>query len=384
MSRFEINGTRNIDFTLYKSDIRELKSRWKKFIQTIPPCPTHFEGRGIVICAGGLRYFTCAWINIMSLRRLGCTLPIELWYVGNELSDEIKKEIEQFNVVCRNFLDHNDNYYQGYILKPLSIIYSSFKEILFLDADNVCVKDPEELFGLEEYVQNGAVFWPDYWQTSSLNPIWPITGCTYTDSKEQESGQILLNKEKCWKALNLCLHFNSHSNVYYKLLLGDKDTFRFAWLALKTPYFMIKTEPATCGYRNNGKFLGTTMIQYNTRSEFYFLHRNLLKWDVTQPGEKIWLNIKRFYPDAQEKQYFIHYSDNGHYYMDLQGDVEELNFTDLFGNYEEVCIEFLDKLRSSAIYKSFVTYSHFATYRFPKYTSFTLNAYAAPAAGIKV
>jgi hypothetical protein len=44
-----------------------------------------FEGRGIVMCAGGARLFTCAWGCINLLRReLGCTLPIEVWHLGPE------------------------------------------------------------------------------------------------------------------------------------------------------------------------------------------------------------------------------------------------------------------------------------------------------------
>lgn len=36
-----------------------------------------YEGRGIVICAGGARLFTCAWVLIGILRRVvGCKLPI--------------------------------------------------------------------------------------------------------------------------------------------------------------------------------------------------------------------------------------------------------------------------------------------------------------------
>src|SRR5699024_3511317 len=133
-------------------------------------------------------------------------------------------------------------------LKPLSILYSHFKEVLYLDADNICSRDPEFLFQTDEYNKYGAIFWPDYWETSADNPIREITDVKYRVMKEQESGQLLVNKERCWKELNLCLYFNKMSQVYYQLLLGDKDTFRFAWLALKTPFYMIKEEPAACGY----------------------------------------------------------------------------------------------------------------------------------------
>ncbi len=79
MSSFELNGIRNIGFDMYKRDIRELKSRWKNYVKTILPCPDNLNGRGIVMCAGGLRYFTCAWVNIMTLRKLA--VPCLLNYV---------------------------------------------------------------------------------------------------------------------------------------------------------------------------------------------------------------------------------------------------------------------------------------------------------------
>ncbi len=42
-----------------------------------------FSGRGIVICAGGARLLTGAWVTINVLRRtLGCTLPIQVWHLG--------------------------------------------------------------------------------------------------------------------------------------------------------------------------------------------------------------------------------------------------------------------------------------------------------------
>ena len=51
---------------------------------SLPSYPDRFDGRGIVIPGGGMRYFTCAWVCIRMLRSLGCTLPIELWHCGPE------------------------------------------------------------------------------------------------------------------------------------------------------------------------------------------------------------------------------------------------------------------------------------------------------------
>src|SRR5579871_1635620 len=58
-----------------------------------PRCPSgRFDERGIVICAGGTRYFTCAWVLISILRRVHKTaLPIQVWHLGRrEMSDEMR------------------------------------------------------------------------------------------------------------------------------------------------------------------------------------------------------------------------------------------------------------------------------------------------------
>lgn len=373
---YHSNGHRTIDFTLYKSAINQLRKDWKNYVKTIPEYPGGFSERGIVMCAGGLSYFTCAYVSLKALRRTGCSLPVELWYVGNELSEDAKKALKGWNVEFRNFLDYPDAPMYGYRLKPYAILHSRFKEILFLDSDNICVRNPEELFHTKEYNDYGAIFWPDYWKTPKENPIWGIVGSTDYEIKEQESGQIIINKERCWRALNLCQYFNIKSNVYYRLLLGDKDTFKFAWMALKTPFHMIRTELGSGGYTNieTGDFHGITMVQHNPAGEICFLHRNLLKWDITKPHEFVWEKIKRFLPDASVKEYYIETSDaNGHLYTDLKGDIEELDFKEIFDDLEEICLADLDELRHSQWYTRFMIHLHLGSHRYRKDMPFSLK-----------
>ena len=90
------------------------------------------------------------------------------------------------------------------------------------------------LFDEPEFEKVGTAFWPDFWKTSSLNPIWKIIGGdAETAGWEQESGQLMLKKTVTWTAINLAVHLNS--DFYMKLLNGDKDTFRFSWLAAGVP-----------------------------------------------------------------------------------------------------------------------------------------------------
>jgi alpha 1,2-mannosyltransferase len=314
-------------------------------------------------------------VAIKALRRTGCDLPIEVWYVGNELSEETISALEGLGAECRDFLDYPAGPRLGYRLKPFAILNSRFKEVLYLDADNICVKDPEELFETKEYAEHGALFWPDFWRTPKENPIWAITGSEAFGMKEQESGQIVIDKQRCWRELNLCQYFNVRSDIYYQLLLGDKDTFRFAWMALKTPFHMITTELGSCGFMDAGSrtFYGITMVQHDPAGEICFLHRNLLKWDITRPHEMVWEKIKRFLPDARRKEYYIETEHrNGHLYTDLQGDVEEIDFRQVLGDVEGRCMEDLEELRGSGMYTRFISHFYFANRRYPRHVRFEL------------
>lgn len=349
---FNENGVRKLDFVITKSATKQLRKDWKDYSKGIPTYPETFKGKGIVICGGGITYYTCAWIAIKMLRKKKCTLPIELWYIGKELNIELIAELKKLNVRCVNSLDFDNNNFNGYALKPFSIIYSSFEEVIFLDADNICLKNIENLFEMNEYKETGAIFWPDYWKTAPDNPMWEIMGVNYTDMPEQESGQMVINKKTCWKPLNLCLYLNQRKNIYYKFIHGDKDTFRFSWLALNKKFFMVKSKPDTCGFIDDEEnFIGFTMLQYSLTNEPLFLHRNLIKWDVTQNNEILWQKIKRFGNDSQNKIYKIRFSyKNNYYYMDFQGDYEELDFQDTIGDIEVQCLTILRKLRKKKIY----------------------------------
>lgn len=357
---FHTNGFRSINFTLYKNEIKQLRQEWKTFYNSIPEYPEDkFEGKGIVMCAGKVSYFTCCWISIHVLRKHKCSLPIEVWYVDNELSTEVQSALARLNVVCRNVSNYTTETVVKWALKPFSIIHSHFREILFLDADNICIKNPNHLFSMDKYKTFGTVFWPDFWKTEPQNPIWEIINVKPNDLQEQESGQILVDKKRCWKELNLSFYFNQREVPYNQLLLGDKDTFRFAWLALNTPFYMITKDAAICGYKDveSSNFCGMTIVQCVDNIPF-FLHRNLLKWDVTLTEERIWQRIKQFPPNAKEKEYIIFRQNSGQICMDLRGEIEETPCPTYITELENLCIKFLSAFRRSSLYRDFLNFRY--------------------------
>jgi hypothetical protein len=160
----------------------------------------------------------------------------------------------------------------GWELKPYAVLHSPFKEVLFLDADNVPVIDPTYLFDVLEFRECGAVFWPDGTRTPPEDPRWQVFGVEYRDEPEQESGQLLVDKQKCWEPLHLCNWYNEHSDYYYQYVYGDKDTFRFAWHRLGRPFAMPRWPLEQIPF---------TLCQHDFAARRVFQHRSGDKWSLS-------------------------------------------------------------------------------------------------------
>jgi alpha 1,2-mannosyltransferase len=364
---YKVNGWRELDFTIDDIVTANIRKELITYSERIESYPATFFGRGIVFCAGGLSYFTCVWISIKRLREIGCKLPIEVWYLGNELSTSVIDQLLQFDVKCCNFLENKEYSsfkLKGFGLKPLSIRFSTFEEVLFLDADNLAMIDPTFLFEDLMYKSLGTIFWPDMWRTSQDNPIWKVIDSDRYDDNEQESGQILINKRLCWEELNICLYLNSQRNIYYRFLYGDKDTFKFAWLFKKRDYYMIPGFPGVCGYLYNTNFIGNTLVQYSPGGLVLFFHRNLLKWDVTLYHEVSWTLIKRFKNVSDQSKFFFSVCSNSHFCLDIAGDIEIDDIKLLAPDIERRCIDDLIQLRNEKFYLDFVHHLHLRQNRF--------------------
>ncbi|PYK61267.1 MAG: hypothetical protein DME21_09675 [Verrucomicrobia bacterium] len=248
----------------------------ERLIRTIPDYPGCYRGRGIVICGGGVRYFTNAWVCINMLRWLGCRLPVQLWHLGaREMDKEMKDLLAPLGVECVDACKvrkrHPMRKLGGWELKPYAILHCPFEEVLFLDADNVPVIRPEFLFQAPQYQATGAIFWPDYGRSPKARPVWRSCRLRRPKELEFESGQIVVDKRRCWKALRLCVWFNENSDFYYQYLHGDKETFHLAFRKLKKSYALVD-KPI---YSLTG-----TMCQHDFQGNRIFQHRNTDKWNL--------------------------------------------------------------------------------------------------------
>jgi hypothetical protein len=237
-----------------------------------------FAGRGIVICAGGARLLTCAWVAISVLRRVvDCRLPIQLWHIGpHELGELEAAMFGELDVETVDALKVRRTWparkLGGWELKPYALVHSRFEQAMLLDADNVVVANPEFLFELPEFAQNGALFWPDLERLKADNPIWELCGVPFRSEPAWETGQLLVDKPRCWHALQIALHMNMHSEWFYPHTGGDKDTFHLAWLLAGADRAM-PDHPA--------RLTATGMYQRGFDGRLLFQHRNSAKWRLS-------------------------------------------------------------------------------------------------------
>jgi len=245
-----------------------------RFLEEKYEPPKYKYERGIVIGAGGAKYFGCAFACFYVLRKLGCQLPVEFWYLDEyEMDNKMKAMCDHFKIVYINAYQYcKDNkldprILNGWELKPFSTLYSNFKETLYLDADNIPVKNPTYLFDDPEYIDLGAIFWPDLPPSRRKEWLpdvcWHNVGLEYRDEPDFETGQYLINKEKCYKELKLTLWMNEHSDWFYKFVYGDKSTFHLAWRKCGSNY-CIPQKPA--GWKR------PCILQYDTKGDLVFQH----------------------------------------------------------------------------------------------------------------
>jgi len=264
-------------------EIEAHRKRLDEAVRALRPAPTGLRGRGIVICGGGVDYFPGAWVCIRMLRHLGCRIPIQLWHLGPaEMNRKMRSLVAPFGVETVDAYKirkrHPARILNGWEVKPYAIIHSPFREVLLLDADNVPVKNPEYLFDTPDYKKSGAIFWPDQGRLGPDRSIWAICGVEYRDEPEFESGQIVLDKMRCWKALQIAMHLNEYSDFYYQHMFGDKETYHMALRRIGQEYSM----PSKGVHK-----LKATLCQHDFTGEVLFQHRHRAKWNLLAPNPSI-------------------------------------------------------------------------------------------------
>lgn len=218
---------------------------------------THFKkgGRGIVLTAGDDQA-PYLLTTIPALRRMGCRLPIEVMYLGDgDLGEDYRAELEELpGVVTRDIAQmiRDDGWeLAGWAAKPFAILVSSFREVIFIDADSLFFKNPEALFEDPEYQRTGALFFRDrlimpeskrrFLQQLLPRPIPKMAKLsrfwTGESGHMQESGVVVVDKWRHFIAMLLVCRLNGSDRDakggkqgVYDLMYGDKETFWIGFL----------------------------------------------------------------------------------------------------------------------------------------------------------
>jgi len=243
------------------------------------------EGRGICILAGG-SYLCSGYVTVRLLREhYGCTLPIEWVHGPHEMPDWQKRLLDGLDVT---FLEAPCI---GWAAKTWAILNCKYRKVIYLDADSEPLADPAFLLDSEPFARHGAIFWPDNYFLSpsdmsrDLGPApFEALGIPFRDEWAFESGQIVIDKERCHRALMLADWMNRiHGAQYYwRLWFGDKEAFHMAWRYLGLDYAM----PA---HRWDAGF--PSLLQHDpttTEKRYIFSHNCPGKRAITCSGWKAW------------------------------------------------------------------------------------------------
>lgn len=199
------------------------------------------------------------------LKRLGNTLPIEVFHFPGELGGADQRNAIQSlgaRIVEVEGVSKVDGAWKNFQIKSVAILQSSFTELVYLDSDNVPLRKVDELFDAQVYQENGrAAFWPDIYKDHVTNAVWRVIGETCSLNEFTfESGQIVIDKAGNnglnTAALWLAAGMSFHHDFWFKLSGGDKDTFRWAFRALDIPYAAAPRWMSALGIMDGDKFCG--------------------------------------------------------------------------------------------------------------------------------
>ncbi|CAH2351536.1 alpha-1,2-mannosyltransferase Mnn2p [[Candida] railenensis] len=351
------------------------------------------KGDGIVYMGGG-KYNQLVLLSIKTLRDTGSKVPVEV--ILPKTNDyDVKFCLEllpSLNGRCKVMADYLPKSFidqiKGYQLKNVALLISSFERILYLDADNLCIKNPDILFVNKPFVDHHLVIWPDLWRRSTSPVFYDIVGIavdpknklrnsyfgndpkghplesekySYHDCEgtipdpSSETGQILINKKVHAKTLFLSLYYNFYGPDYYYALLsqgaageGDKETFIAAAHKLGLKYYQVQEFTREFGpmHATSGKREFYGMGQYDPMIDY--LQYNGISGNA-QKEKKSYFNDAKFVPaknagDNKMDNYKYHLFKSSQLFF-LHANWPKLYPDDLFIRRKENRVPFLNDLR---------------------------------------
>ncbi|KAB8257631.1 mannosyltransferase putative-domain-containing protein [Aspergillus pseudonomiae] len=251
--------------------------------------------KGIVSSAGG-KYLPTFIIFLRLLRRTGARLPVELF-----VKDWIEYEpyicevvLPSLNAKCvvlsevftgPNEGKHNLEHFQ---LKTFSILFSSFQDVIWMDADCFFLYDPTSLLTSKPFTSTGLVTWPDFWSYTVSPTYYNISRqaiIATTTRQSTEAGMFLISKKTHYMTILLSAYYNYHASYYYRMISqgapgeGDKDTFILAASALGENFYTVSEKVVVLGHpAPDGGVLGAAMLHADPIEDYELTRQG--RWRV--------------------------------------------------------------------------------------------------------
>jgi len=320
-------------------DIERMRNAHRDFVDAIkadPPKLHYIPGtRGLVSTAGG-SYLPVLVISLRMLRRTGSQLPMEVFLADSDeyeeyICDEVLPSLNARCVVLSDILDAapQAEEIKKYQFKPFAMIFSSFEEILFLDADAFPLLKPELLFQSEPFQSKHMITWPDFWASTASPLYYAIASQDVPPMnlrQSTESGEVVISKKTHLRTLLLCTYYNYWGPTHYYPLLsqgapgeGDKETFLAAATAMGEPFYQVSEPIRAIGHRTAGGLAGSAMVQFNPLEDYELTQKG--EWRVngsTAPSPRaffIHANFPKFNPATVFTKQFVNpaFEDDGNY-----------------------------------------------------------------------
>ncbi len=259
-------------------------------------------GRGVVMVAGNADTLRRVVWSVQHMREKGMTLPVEVYHFPGEephSDDDIWKQLADLKIqlVAVQGQSKDVGKTKSYHLKAIAVVQSPFQEVLYMDSDNIAVRDPEYMFDSPSYKRTGIFATYDYWKTSGNNAIWAILGIRCRDEWEMEAGQIFVDKKRHLDVFLLTQFMLEHHSYFFYFSDGDsewpmmlrgnlfihtltmldpaEDIFRWALLALRKRWAVPGRwvgVAALPGATASGDHCGHTMLQHDAWGAPLFVH----------------------------------------------------------------------------------------------------------------
>lgn len=320
-------------------DVMKMRTAHTNFVNAIKkdaPKLNYKPGtRGLVSTAGG-SYLPVLVISLRMLRKTGSSLPMEVFLADMSereeyVCDVVLPSLNAKCIVLSEILGASPEELdiEKYQFKPFAMLFSSFEEILFLDADAFPLGKPEVLFDNEPFRSKNMITWPDFWGSSASPLYYAIASQDIAPMdvrQSTESGEVLLSKRTHANTLLLCTYYNYWGPSHFYSLLsqgapgeGDKETFLAAAIAMDEPFYQVSEPIQAMGHATEGGLAGSAMVQFNPIEDYQLTQKG--EWRVngsTVPSPKpffIHANFPKFNPATVFDKQMVNpaYDDDGNY-----------------------------------------------------------------------